>query len=114
MKTQIKPIFAALLLGTATFINAATLPGKPTLKPFATGIYKSIGKATLNVNIDKLKGAKVDISLMDSKGTVVFEDVMRKNERYYRTKINMDALEKGTYLLELNDGTNKEVKRVDL
>ena len=114
MKTQIKPIIAALLLGTAMLTNAATLPNKPALKPFATGIYKSMSKPTLNVNIDKLKGAKVDISFMDSKGTVLFEDVMRKNERYYRTKINMAGLEKGTYLLELNDGTNKEVKKVEI
>jgi Secretion system C-terminal sorting domain len=114
MKTQIKSVIAALLLGVATYSNANTSPNLPVNKPFATGIYKSDGKPTLNINIDKMKGAKVAITLTDSDGAIIFEDLMYKKDTYYRTKINMVNLKKGTYSLEIYDGVNKEVKKIEI
>lgn len=114
MKNQIKPIITALLLGAFTFASAKTLPVSPKLKSFATGIYKLDGKPIFNVNINKLKGAVVTIVIKDSKGEIVFEDMMRKSVTTYRTKINMAELKKGKYTLELNDGVNIETKKIEL
>ncbi len=114
MKNQIKPIITALLLGVASFANAGSFKVEPTVKPFATGIYKSVGQPTLNVNIDKEKGTKITITLKDRAGEVIYEDTFTKNQVNYRTKINMNQLEKGTYFLELNDGKNTEVKKIEI
>lgn len=114
MKNQIKPIIAALLFGAGSIANAGTKSVNPNVKPFATGIYKTAGIPTLNVNIDKAKGTKITITLKDKAGEVIYEDTFSKNQVNYRSKINMKLLEKGTYFLELNDGTNVEKKKIEI
>ncbi len=114
MKNQIKPIIAALLLGTTTLANASTLPAKPTIKPYAFNMYKVDGKAAINLFINKMKGTKMHIVIKDDKGNKIFEDGMFKNETMYRTKINFEALEKGIYYLEMTDGNNTEIKKLEI
>ncbi len=114
MKNSVKPIIAALLLGSTLLTNAKTLPLKPTIKPFAYSVYKNDGKATINLFINKLKGSKMYITLKNSQGEVIYEDGMNKNDTYYRTKFNLTELNKGIYILEISDGQNTEIKKIEI
>ena len=114
MKNQIKPIIAALLMGTVFFANAKTLPAEPTIKPYAMSMYKNDGKPTFNVFVNKLEGTKLKIVLKDSDGTILYDNVIGKKSTEYRTKFDMADLKKGTYTLEIIDGKNVEVKKLEL
>lgn len=114
MKNQIKPIVAALLMGTVFFANGKTLPAAPTIKPYAMSMYKNIGKPTLNVFVNKLEGTTLKIFLKDSNGDVLYSENMGKKATDFRTKFDMSALKKGTYTLELIDGKNVEIKKVEI
>jgi hypothetical protein len=114
MKNQIKPIIAALLLGTVFFANAKTLPSEPTIKPYAMSMYKNDGKPTFNVFVNKLEGTKLKLVLKDSEGAVIYDEILSKKSTEFRTKFNMADLKKGTYTLEIIDGKNVEVKKVEI
>ena len=114
MKNQIKPIIAALLMGTVFFANAKTLPAEPTIKPYAMSMYKNDGKPTFNVFLNKLEGTKLKIVLKDSEGTLIYDEVISKKSTEFRTKFNMTDLKKGNYTLEVIDGKNVEIKTVEI
>ncbi|MES2795044.1 MAG: hypothetical protein V4683_03705 [Bacteroidota bacterium] len=114
MKNQIKPIIAALLLGTVFFANAKTLPANPTIKPFASSMYKINGVQAINLFVNKLEGSKVKIVLKDTDGTVIYRDVIGKKRTKFRTKFNMDQLKTGSYTLELTDGNSTEIKNIEI
>lgn len=114
MKKLIKPIIATLLMGSVFFANASTLPAKPTLKTYAFSMYKNDGKATINLFINKLKGSQVQITIKNANGDVLFTEKMYKNDTNYRTKFDLNALEKGVYNIELNDGANIEHKQFEI
>jgi Secretion system C-terminal sorting domain len=114
MKNTVKPIIAALLLGSVFALNANTLPTKPTNKPYAYSVYKLNGKAAIKLAINKLNGSRLSIILKDAKGEILFEDGMYKKETYYRTEFNLESLKKGIYTLEISDGNNVEVKKIEI
>jgi hypothetical protein len=114
MKNQIKPIIAALLLGTAFFVNANTLPVNPSIKPFVSSMYKSAGMPAYNLAINKAKGTKMKVVLKNSEGEIVYKESLSKRETKFRTKLNLSELQKGSYTLELNDGKNVEIKKIEI
>lgn len=114
MKNQVKPIITALLLGTVFMANANTLPANPTIKPFAYSAYKIEGKAAIKLAINKLKGSKMEICLKDAKGQILFVVGMLKNETNLRSELNLEQLQKGTYTIELTDGKNIEIKKIEI
>lgn len=114
MKNQVKSIIVGLLLGTTVFANANNLSIEPGKKSFEAVTIQNKVKSTMNLFIDKQKGAKLEITFKDEEGNVLYEDVMGKNAQYYRTKINMANLNNGNYYIELTDGLNKEVKKIEI
>ena len=113
MKNQVKSIIASLMLGTAVFANASNLSLEPGKKSFeAVAIQNKV--KSMNLFIDKQKGSKLEIIIKDEEGNVLYEDIMGKNAQYYRTKLNRANLSNGNYYIELTDGLNNEVKKVEL
>jgi Secretion system C-terminal sorting domain len=111
MKTNLKTIATALLLGVATFVNANVEPAK---KSFEAVIIKCSKFPSLNLFIDKQKGVKVDIEVKDENGNVLYDDVIGKNATNYRSKINLENLPKGIYYIEMTEGRNVDVKKVEI
>jgi hypothetical protein len=114
MKNQIKPIIAALLLGTTFLVNARTLPVNPTVKPFASSMYVINGRSAVNLSVNKVIGTKLTIVLKNSDGDIIYTEKMGKKATKFRSKLNMTDLPKGKYTLELNDGNNKEIRKIQL
>ncbi len=114
MKNQIKPIIAALLLGSVFYSNARTLPANPTIKPFSMSMYKVEGLSSVNVFINKLEGSKIKIVIKDASENIIHEEFMGKKETKLRTKFNFSELKKGTYSIETTDGKNIEIKNFSL
>jgi major membrane immunogen (membrane-anchored lipoprotein) len=114
MKTQVKSIIAGLILGTTVLVNAKNLTIEPGKKTFEAVTIQNKVKSNMNLFIDKQKGTKLEIIFKDEEGNVLYEDIMGKNAQYYRTKINMANLSSGNYFIELTDGLNKEVKKIEI
>lgn len=114
MKTNLKTLIAAFMIGAVTIANANNLNTEPAKKSFGTSIFKSDYQAKLNVFIDKVKGSMLTIVIRDSEGTILYEDIMGKSQVNYRSKFDLSKLEKGTYFIEINDLNNKEVKEIKI
>ncbi len=114
MKTNLKTLMVALMMGAVTITNANNLNPEPAKKSFGASIFKSDFNAKLTVFIDKVKGTKLTIMLKDADGTVLYEDIMGKTQENYRSKFDLSKLEKGTYLIEINDQNKKEIKEINI
>ena len=103
MKTLIKPLLLALSLSFVTVSISEAKPGRPAVSSFKTGIYTTVtGK--LQIALDKQAGGPVDIQLKSSTGKVLYSQHLGKKETQFRTRLNVDDLADGDYLLEITNG----------
>ncbi len=117
MKTLIKSLALALTLGFVTSV-ASFADANPGSRPSAvasyqSGIYTSVdGK--LNICLDKQKGGAVDIQLKSTDGKILYSQHLGKNERKYRTRLNLDELPDGVYQVEITNGVETTKHNVTL
>ena len=113
MKTGIKPLLIALSFSVAAGSISEAKPGRPTVAPFKTGIYASVtGK--LNIALDKQAGGPVDIQFRSSTGDVLYNQRLGKKEAAFRTRLNMDDLADGDYLLTITNGVETTRQTITL
>lgn len=84
------------------------------VKTFEIGFIHTKGSKIINVNIDKLEGAEVQVYLKDSAGNIVYEEIMEKSTQTLRAKYNLSKLERGTYKFEVSDGVQREVNVIEV
>ena len=117
MKTLIKPLFFALSLGlistTASLAQTSTTPQTTGAAAYESGIYTS-ANGKLNIALNKQTGGPVDIRLKAADGTVLYSHHLGKNERQYRTRLNLSELADGTYQVEITNGVETTRQTVTL
>ncbi len=114
MKNQIKLIATTLLLATTMMANASTLPTAPTVKSFAASLYKIDNKEAVNLFVNKLKGTKLKLEILDQKGVVLYRQVLNKKATKFRTKFNFANLKNAKYTIKLSEGNNVELKTIEI
>ncbi len=103
MKTLIKPLLLALSLSFITVSFSEAKPGHPAGATFKTGIYPTVtGK--LQIALDKQAGGPVDIHLKNSAGELLYSQHLGKKEAAFRTRLNVDELPDGDYVLTVSNG----------
>lgn len=121
MKNVIKTIAAAafglLLMGNV--VSAATLDPKAECKnnmceKFKVGMYRVRNTVSMNVLMEKQKGERVAIRLMDAKGKVMHEEYVPRNLSKFGRKLNFEQINDGIYTLEISNDHEKIVKSIYL
>ncbi len=109
MKTTIKTLAAAVLAGVFSIAN---VKAADTGKPFAVGMYQVTNSLSMRLAINKSSDAKVNITLKDDKGNVLYSTQIAKNENAFRCNVDMSQLTDGKYQFSVSDGTTTETKEV--
>lgn len=113
MKTLIKPFLLALSLSFVAVSFSEAKPDRPVAATFKTGIYSSVS-GKLNIALDKQAGGSVDIQLRSSGGAVVYSQHIGKKETTFRTRLNLDELADGTYVLNITNGSETTRQTITL
>jgi len=69
-------------------------------------VYPNPGNGNFNVEMNSEWSAEVSLTVMDSKGAMVYNDYIRINRGVNRRQIDLSNLPKGVYQLQLNDGSS--------
>lgn len=116
MKTLAIGAFAILTLNDN--LSAAPIELKEcknnTCEKFRVGMYRVNDTVTMNLLIEKEKGDRLAIRLLDQKGKVLMEDIVPRNIDKLGRKLNFSEIEDGIYTLEVANGTEKVVKSIYL
>ena len=113
MKTLIKPLLLALSLSFVAVSFSEAKPGRPVEITFKTGIYSSVN-GKLNIALDKQAGGSVDIMLKNSDGSLLYSQHVGKKETSFRTRLNLDELTDGDYVLMITNGVETTRQTITL
>ena len=121
MKNVTKSIFAAacgILLLSAN-VSAAIIKPKAECKNnrcdnFSVGMYRVKNTLSMNVLLEKTKGERVMIRLLNDKGIVMHEEIVAKSLEKYGRRLNFSEIQDGNYVLEISDENEKIVKNINL
>lgn len=121
MKNVIKSFVAAacgVFLLNAN-VSAALVETKAECKNnkcenFAVGMYRIKNTVTMNVLLEKSKGDRIIVRLLNEKGKVMHQEVLSRSLEKYGRKFNFSELEDGNYTLEISDDNEKIVKNIHL
>ncbi len=117
MKNIAKTI-AIVAISTLSF---NTIAGTGDIKPivknnksFAVGMYQPVNTLKMNLLVEKMKGQKLQITLKNEKGVILYTEYLSKSESNYARKFDFAELKDGKYTFEISNGANKEVKTVNI
>jgi len=85
-----------------------------TCEKFRVGMYRVRNTMSMNVLMEKEKGEKVAIRLLDSKGNLLHEEFVPKYITKTGRKIKFDDMGDGVYTLEISNDNEKIVKSIYL
>jgi hypothetical protein len=107
---------AAMLSG-----NVAAMPVEPkaecknnTCEKFRVGMYRIKNTLTMNFLMEKQKGEKVTVQLIDAKGKVLHQELVGKSMVKFGRKFNFSEMQDGHYTLEVSDDKERIVKNIFL
>ncbi|MET7256325.1 hypothetical protein [Dyadobacter fermentans] len=115
----------AVTAAFALFTFAAQVQAGPIVSPkaecknntcekFRVGMYRVRDTMSMNVMMEKEKGEKVAIRLLDSKGNLLHEEFVPKYITKTGRKIKFDEMGDGVYTLEISNDNEKIVKSIYL
>lgn len=113
MKTLVKSLFLALTLSLVAVSMSNAKPGRPAVSTFKTGIYTSVS-GKLHIALNKEAGGPVDVRLKSSTGDLLYNRHLGKNETELRTRLNLDNLDDGDYILEITNGIEKTSQTITI
>ena len=113
MKTLIKPLFLALSLSIVAVSISEAKPVRPAAASFKTGIYSSVS-GKLNIALDKQTGGSVDIQFRNSAGEKLYSQHLGKKDTAFRTRLNLEDLADGEYVLEITNGVETTRQTITL
>lgn len=85
-----------------------------TCEKFRVGMYRVRNTMSMNVMMEKEKGEKVAIRLIDNKRKLLHEEFVPKYITKTGRKISFDELGDGVYTLEISNDYEKIVKSIYL
>lgn len=111
MKTTIKSIACALALTTTVAFAHPTEEKKPA--NFEVSTFVSADN-NIRLAVKKNVPERVQISLRDAGGQVVFSYNLSKKDMNYAAKLDVSELNDGTYQLEIISGAERIIKKLNL
>jgi hypothetical protein len=109
--------FGIVLLGS----NVSALPVESKIEcknnncsKFRMGMYQVKNTVTMKVLVEKAKGEKMAIRLLNDKGQILHEEHIGKSARKFGRKLNFSEIQDGNYTLEISDNQEKIVKYIRL
>jgi len=113
MKTLLKTFVIALFSTVSFMANAGdeSTNDKRTLK---VAVYQTVNSLRMSVVVEKIIGRKASVILKSKSGFVLFAEYLRKKDKLYFGKLNLEELEDGKYLIEISDGETTIVKNVEI
>nr|WP_295932277.1 hypothetical protein [uncultured Dyadobacter sp.] len=118
LKTAAAATFGLLLFAASTQADPIVEPKAEcknnTCEKFRVGMYRVRNTMSMNVMMEKEKGEKVTIRLMDTKGNLLHEEFIPKYLTKVGRKLNFDEMNDGVYTIEISDDHEKIVKNVYL
>lgn len=113
MKTIIKTLFVAVTLVATSFANInANNPSKTS--SFEVGIYQTVNTLKLNLMIEKQVGNRLEITIKNDKGEILYTETIAKNDAKYHGKFDFSQLGDGQYSVEIANGKDKIIKNINL
>ena len=121
MKTFIQSILcASFSLLLAVSVSATpTVDSKSecknnTCENFRVGMYRIKSTLTMNFLMEKQRGQRVTLRLLDGKGKVLHEEFVGKSVNKYGRKFNFSEMQDGHYTLEVSDANERITKELFL
>lgn len=121
MKTFVKTLIGVLsLASTVTFAtptegknsDSHSTESRPAVT-FETSAYVT-KDASIKLAVKKNAPERVYITLRSANNTILYREIVNKNEMFYAAKINVDELTDGVYKLEVATDKDRVVKRLNL
>ena len=114
MKNLVKSLLYAFAF-SFVIVFSASADDKEAKKitGFGTGIYTT-KEGKIRVNVDKFNKKATVILLEDSKGKVLHQEVVGKNETKFRRLLDMSQLPTGEYTLKITSDGEKQIKKLGL
>jgi hypothetical protein len=81
---------------------------------FRVGMYRVKNTLTMNVLMEKQKGERIKLRLLDSKGKVIHEETIARSLEKCARKLNFQQVTDGRYTLEISDEKEMIVKNINL
>ena len=119
MNTLAISLLVFLNTNLLTFAPPINQTGQRAARPtklayYQMGVYLSMDKTKLNVNVNKQLGGQVYVQLNDVKGNVLFERTMGPDDTMVRLKLNLTELSDGNYFLKVSNGLEVIVRDVKI
>lgn len=117
MKSLIAAACGVLLLTTnvsAAFVGPKAECKNNKCQNFEVGMYRLKGTVTMNVLLEKSKGDRISVKLLNEKGNVIHEEYIGKAVEKYGRKFNFEEVPDGNYTLEISDENERVVKNIRL
>ncbi|MBE9460438.1 hypothetical protein ACFP1I_02995 [Dyadobacter subterraneus] len=87
---------------------------KSSAVAFDASIYKVSNSNKVNLAIDKVPDATVNVILRNTNGDIIYEEALKDNNHQYRRVFNLEGMEDGTYYFELYNKDRKITKKLEI
>jgi hypothetical protein len=88
---------------------------KTSVAAFDASLYKVANTNKVKLAIDKIPETSVNLVLKDTKGTVIYEETLPKNnDQPYRRVFDIEGMEDGKYYFELYNKDQKITKKLEI
>ncbi|GAB4023616.1 hypothetical protein [Spirosoma koreense] len=106
------------LLLILLFLASRTLPAQSddtltSIKPFEMGMYMG-SNWTINVILKVHQKGGVTLTVRNTSNQVIYRQFLNRSPVSYHQKINFEDSESGVYSIEVSDGRQTVVRRVDI
>ncbi len=107
MKTVLKTLAIAFI--SSTLALAGNLP-----ESFKVNMYSVNNQAKVKVFVENLQNESIDISVKDLKGNILSNTFVPKKVKHSGMVLDLSALEKGNYIIELQSKSGKVSKTLKI
>jgi hypothetical protein len=81
---------------------------------FEVGMYRVKNTLSMRLMMEKIRGEKVQIRLVDKKGNVLHEEMIGKRTEKYSRKFDFSQIKDGSYTMEITNGDELITKEINL
>ena len=81
---------------------------------FAVGMYQIRNTMSMNVLMEKERGEKLSVVLLDRQGHVLYKEYVNRSYDKYGRKLNFEELGDGDYTLEISNDDEKVTKNIEV
>jgi hypothetical protein len=88
---------------------------KSSVSAFDASLYKVANTSKVRLAIDKIPETSVNLVLKDTRGTIIYEETLPKNnDKPYRRVFDIEGMEDGKYYFELYNKDQKITKKLEI